>query len=221
MNMSRHANAVLFCANGFDITDSDGRGDYGLVHFNNSHCGNLYRWCGYDSTRTIACQITLKLLHAMNSPDSIFNKKALRGAYTYFKTVEAGFAHTADVSFECLLLLTCIIDDLRPLKHYIAEKPDLVKFNIYSRTCIDISYYEFAIICDSSCLLEYFDKTSPKLLISSDCNPMELSIKNSAWNVANFLNVKYPGKFTTSQLVQIEDGLKLCNIAADKPIVTN
>lgn len=222
MNTPRPANAVLFCANGFDIIDSDGRGvPYGLVHFNNSHCGNLYWWCELNSCRTSMCQITLKMLKAMNSPDHTFNKKLLRGAYAYYKAVEAGFTQCADVSFECLLLLTCIIDDLRPLKQYFAEKPELLNtFNVYMVIKgIDISYYEFAIICDSGCLLEYFDKFPKKFTGPIDSNLIELSINNKAWNAARFLSTKYPDKFTTIQFGQIEDGLKLCNIIKDSPMV--
>ena len=130
MNSCKFGMAILFCANGFDIVDSDGRGvPHGLEHFNNSHCGNLYWWCenntsGFDAL----AHITRDFLKNMNGNClCAFNKEYLRKSYQYYKLAESGFdPDHIEVPLICLLLLTCIIGNLRPLKLFesqIGQKP--------------------------------------------------------------------------------------------------
>jgi hypothetical protein len=53
----------------------------------------------------------------MNDPKSKINKTALRQAYKYYKIVASGRSCNDPVNGDCLLLLTCILGDLYPLRY--------------------------------------------------------------------------------------------------------
>lgn len=66
------------------------------------------------------------LVSEMNSEKSFLNKKSLRVAYQYYKDIEAGKnVSSENISHDCVLWLTCVIGDLKPLKSLGQLKTDL------------------------------------------------------------------------------------------------
>lgn len=119
VNSSKYKMAILFCANGFNISElPHTQGDFNS--FNASHIGNLPLWV--ETPTNIESIITMKFIQQMNK-GSILNKTALRKAYDYYKLFESGFfSNITDVSQECLLLLTCILGDLLPFRTLTNDK---------------------------------------------------------------------------------------------------
>jgi len=165
MNSSRYKMAILFCANGFDIADSDGRGvPHGFYHFNNSHCGNLYWWC--EDEKNVNSLITRDFMKAMNG-NGVLNKAALRKAYGFYKMCEAGFIDNLepDVSQECLLLLTCILGDLLPFKTLTKDKPT---FDVNALIPgVGISYLMVASDSDQVDVIRYLQSLGADLRVKS------------------------------------------------------
>lgn len=127
--------AILFCANGFDIVDSNGKTS-GFAQFNGSHMGNLYWWVESNS---IPAKITLRIVKKMNNDTSEWNKVNLRAAYNYFKLCESGLPCSTDgFNMESLLLLTCVIGDLFPLKYYLSKTQTVISTDFLNTLIADL-----------------------------------------------------------------------------------
>jgi len=228
MNRSKFGMAVLFCANGFDITDSDGRGvPYGLGHFNSSHCGNLYWWCESIGPTALVPKMTRDVMKHMNTEINVFNKLRLRKAYEHFKVLESGFeSDLKDVELDALLLLTCVIGDLRPLKRLLTKNLTLkLKLLLPKMTGLGVTYPMIAAACNSVEALKYFRSLSssslealsplyPELTEINNNHCYAVAIIHESWDAADYIRTacarscKNKDGKDQEQLTKISDGIK-------------
>lgn len=156
MNLGKFQMGVLFCANGYDIRELDGRCG-GSIPFNATDMGNAYWWV---DTGSVSSMINTRLVRLMNTANSVYSKNNLRMAYQYYKLMEAGIVSAVDnFTLESLLILTCVIGDLLPLKYYI-HKTNIVLNGEFLNKCIDglgITMTQFAKACQQPAVIEYLE----------------------------------------------------------------
>ena len=153
MNRGRFPMGVLFCANGLDISEADGRCG-GSIPFNNTHMGNAYWWRDVGAVSSI---IGTRLVRLMNTAGNPLYRDHLRGAYKYYKLVEAGNLPVEEPTFtlDSLLLLTCVIGDLFPLRYYLRTKTIEVEFLNQSIEGLGITFVQFAKACNQPAVTSY------------------------------------------------------------------
>jgi hypothetical protein len=193
MNTGRYDMGVLFCANGFDIKETDGRGvPHGLAHFNSSHMGNAYWWVEGGSVPSI---INTRLVKLMNTVGNKLYKDNLRLVYTYYKQMESGkLPDQIDFTLDSLLLLTCVIGDLFPLKYYLYKTQTNLDKDFLNQLIegLGITYLHFAKACKQSDVVKYFEENGGILDIETEVNIKQLydeNIKNPLlliWQINTF-----------------------------------
>lgn len=153
MNNGKFPMGVLFCANGLDISESDGRCG-GSIPFNNTHMGNAYWWRDTGSVPSI---IGTRLVRLMNTVGNRLYRDNLRSAYKYYKLVEAGNLQVETLVFtlDSLLLLTCVIGDLFPLKYYLQAKTIELYVLNQSIEGLGITFVQFAKACNQPEVTSY------------------------------------------------------------------
>jgi hypothetical protein len=166
MNLGKYDMGVLFCANGFDIRELDGRcgGTYG---FNSTDMGNAYWWKDRGSIPSI---INTRLVKLMNTPGNTLYRDQLRAAYKYYKSIESGnLIQDTGFTLDSLLLLTCVIGDIFPLNYYLHKKNKILDVKILNQ-CIEglgITYLQFAKSCKQPIVVNYLKDCGALLDIES------------------------------------------------------
>lgn len=155
MNCGKYNMGVLFCANGLDISETDGRCG-GRYSFNNTHMGNAYWW---RDTGSVSSIINTRLVSLMNTPGNKLHRDQLRAAYKYYKLVESGtIPQETPFTFDSLLLLTCVISDLFPLKCYLHKVIELLPgFLNKPIEGLGITYLQFAKACKQPMVVSYLE----------------------------------------------------------------
>lgn len=101
MNNGHFDLGLLYCASGFDIRMDTG------------HFLNGLTWATKSNWRYY---VQYYLVSEMNNPKGFLNKKDLRKAYAYYKAIESGMSVSSEnINHDCLLWLTCVLGDLKPL----------------------------------------------------------------------------------------------------------
>ena len=164
MNCGRFGMGVLFCANGLNIRELDGRCG-GYHPFNSTDMGNAYWWVDTGSVTSI---INTRLVRLMNTPHNMFTQGNIRLAYKYYKNIESGnLSDDSEKLFtvESLLLLTCVIGDLFPLKYYLHKTNKTIDDEFLNKIIegLGITFTQFAKACKNPTVVKYLESKGGKL----------------------------------------------------------
>jgi hypothetical protein len=157
MNLGRYCAGVLFCANGLDISEANWRCGRSIL-FNNTHMGNAYWRRDQGNNDSIVNTRLVKLMNT--SGDNKLHRSQLRLAYAYYKQIEAGIlCKDTNFSLESLLLLTCVIGDLFPLKYYLHVTKTYLSSRLLNTLIqgVDITYLQFAKCCKQHSVTSYLE----------------------------------------------------------------
>jgi hypothetical protein len=194
MNSAIFGLGILFCANGFDIDGRDGNAiPGGWGNFLNSHMGNCVQWS--NTPTNVTCVLTVRFVTAMNDNNHIFNKTNLRNAYKYYKQIESGFLdiNNVNINSECVLLLSCILGDLLPIKLTMTDALKN-KLNILIPG-IGLTYLMLACMFNQQQVANYLESLGASKGIKSDLalktrqgHCFELSVICQSWLTAHLRN---------------------------------
>lgn len=199
---------MLYCANGYDIPDLTNEYSY-------NYCYNAIRLAGKSYWNFY---VQYHLCCEMNNEKSFLNKKDLRKAYEYYKAVEAGIEVSPEnISQDCLLWLTCILGDYKPLTSLLKHlSGNWMTKEVMNRTIPNTGFTPLmmAINCNNrkvvSWLVNIKANTNSKVEfeIEKGSSPlMHIAVAQKHFALAEEMR-KANCKITAEQSKKIEEGLK-------------